>query len=104
MILICLQCAGSCEEGWQRRQVECKTHDGELSEQCDVNSRPIDGRRCDMSCEEELATQDGMLSFPVKPSGCQSVHGVMLTLAVISPSDFFKSSDNKQCLQGVQFD
>ncbi|XP_060554009.1 A disintegrin and metalloproteinase with thrombospondin motifs 6-like [Ruditapes philippinarum] len=52
------QCAGRCEEGWQRRQVECKTHDGDRSEQCDPNSRPIDARRCDISCEEELATQD----------------------------------------------
>ncbi|KAH3741892.1 hypothetical protein DPMN_048622 [Dreissena polymorpha] len=56
------QCQGRCGEGWQRRQVDCIDHDGEPGDKCDPESRPADARRCDMNCEEELATHDGETS------------------------------------------
>ncbi|WAR22939.1 ATS6-like protein [Mya arenaria] len=52
------ECQGRCDEGWQRRQVDCINHDGDVSDDCDINSRPVDARKCNMNCDEELGTHD----------------------------------------------
>ena len=32
------QCTGTCANGWQRRQVDCKTYEGRQSDKCDADS------------------------------------------------------------------
>ena len=60
------QCTGTCANGWQRRQVDCKTYEGRQSDKCDADSRPVNARRCDIPCEEQLLTQEGK-ECTVKP-------------------------------------
>lgn len=45
------ECSRSCGSGWQRRNVECKDNDGNMSLDCDRELRPEDIRPCaDMPC------------------------------------------------------
>ena len=51
------QCSGPCDNAWERRRVQCRTHDGQPSNECRTEDRPLDARRCDVVCEEETMVE-----------------------------------------------
>ena len=59
LLYLSFQCTGTCDSAWQRRRVECRTHDGEPSDTCDVRKRPIDSRKCDKACRDQTTHQPG---------------------------------------------
>ena len=81
--------------------MQCRTHDGQPSDQCLSSERPVDARRCDTACEEESPQIEGNINknilLNLKARYSSKIDILLSKKSLIRPKMIYGINTNIKC-------